>query len=317
MKAHPAALLLACLLAPSAQAQWEEERVSERAEPAGEVGWVKAKQEPVAPWATGFLDPKAYTRYGLVSRSTFSDGTSAFSDALAWALEGHLQVRLTEGWAITAVVPFGLVRQGGATEAFLGNVGVGVSAGGLALQGEAWTLRWAAGLDVTAPTVGKPANEGAMIQRSTAAAIRGTAPYLYVPRLMTAVARGHLDATHDWFTAELELGLAPAGVVGTGGGFVFLGQAQGRVSARLGAVAEPYLEAGVMRQLAGAGSIAPPLWITPGVRLHIADAFDPAIFVSFNFEEASAVVIGLELTALHRPTKGTVTPEQPREFLDF
>ena len=321
MKLNAVVLVAASLVVRSAHAQGEDAQGWDRSEdPAhSEVGWVKPEQEVVGPWATDLLDPRGYTRYGVTTRATFSDGRAPFSGAMAWAMEGHLQLGLTEGWAISGVLPFGLVHRPGApTEAFIGNIGVAVSAGGIAHDGASWVVRWAAGLDVTAPTAGQPADERVVAVRSTVAAIRGTAPHLFVPRLFSVYARGHVDATYDVFTGDLELGLLPGGTVGEGGAIVLLGAAVGRVSARVTETLEPYLEAGVMSQLAGAGELAPPLWVTPGLRLHIAEAFDPAIFVSFNFVAASAVVIGVDLAALSRPKRGgAVVPDQPKEFLDF
>ena len=81
--------------------------------------------------------------------------------------------------------------------------------------------------------------------------------------------------------------------------------ATGRLSGRISEVFEPYVEVGCTPQVAGPGEIAPPFQVTPGLRLHIADLFDPAIFVSFNFIAPSAVIFGVDLASVLRPsTKG-------------
>jgi len=66
---------------------------------------------------------------------------------------------------------------------------------------------------------------------------------------------------------------------------------------------EPYLEVGAATQLFGDGEIRPPLMITPGVRLHLADIFDPALFISINPIVAPAVIFGVDLATIIRPTR--------------
>jgi hypothetical protein len=69
---------------------------------------------------------------------------------------------------------------------------------------------------------------------------------------------------------------------------------------------EPFLEMGSAIQLAGEndlGELSTPFLLTPGVRFHFF-GLDPAIFVSFNFEEASAIIFGIDLAGALRPRRG-------------
>lgn len=258
------------------------------------------------------IDPFGISHFHLVTRSMFKDGS-------AWSAEGRVRVRLTDGVAISAVLPVG-VRAGAPgteTQTFVGNIALGMSVGGLLSEGPGPQFDAAGGLDVYFPTAPGSDDPTILIARSTVAAIRSSEPQLYVPRLFSARARGHFGMTIDRFNAQLELGLVPGGTVERGGVFVMLASVAFRTSVHLGAI-EPFLEADCTPQIAGKGEIAPPLWLTPGLRFHLADSFQPALFASLNFVEPSAVVIGLDLAGLFRPSKVTAREERDDhdDFLD-
>lgn len=270
-------------------------------------------------WSTDLVDPAGLTRMHLVARSTFTDGASVFSGASAWAIEAKAFINLTEGLALTAVLPFGAIlgRPGAPEELFLGNLGVGVTLGVPLTSGEAPRLKLGFGVDALLPTASASDEPSVGIARSTAAAIRAYEPQLFVPELLSFRLRGLTELRTDVLSAQVELGLVPGLTVNAEQDFVLLFSAAGRVSADLG-VAEPFLELGCATQVSGDGRIKPPFLVTPGLRLHIADTFDPALFVSFNFVESSAVIFGLDLAAAIRPSKGPkrARSEGADDFLD-
>lgn len=322
MRLNAAAVVSILLCTSAAQAQddgWADEAPADAPANATESAeWVTAKVEPIAPWATGLLDPAGYTRLGVTSRVSFSDGQSAFGGWSSWVFEGHVQARLTKGVALSGIVPLGITtRDVSGSDAFLGNLGVGITVGGTAYTQGDLVLRWAGGLDVNAPTATLAGTEEHQLSRSMAAVMRGQAPHLFVPQLMSFYARAHVDMTYSIFTMDLELGLAPGFTVGRNGTTLLLGSVNARASARVTPMLEPYLEVGLMSQLAGSGNVTPPLWLTPGLRMHINDAFDPAFFVSMNFEEASAIVFGVDLAGLIRPDPKSGRTQLKRDFLNF
>lgn len=275
-------------------------------------GFARAELPEHLVMAPDRLDPFGISHFHLVTRGMFKNGS-------AWSAEGRVRVRLTDGVAIAAVVPVG-VRAGSTdadTQAFAGNVALGVSFGGLLSEGSGTQLDAAGGLDVYLPTAPSSEDRGVLIARSTVAAIRSSEPQLYIPRLFAARARGHFGVTIDRFNAQVELGLVPGGTVDRDGVFVLLASFAFRTSVHLG-VLEPFLEADCTPQIAGDGDISPPWWITPGVRLHLADSFQPALFASVNFVESSAVIVGLDLAGMFRPAKVTAREDRDDrdDFLD-
>lgn len=270
-----------------------------------EDGVAVPKPIPVHAWSTYQVDPDALTRFQLTSHGLFSDGKQVISGSSAWSFEARAQLRLTEGISLTAVVPVGFsAPSDGPLRFAFGNLSVGTSIGGHIYEAEGRLLRIAGAFDTTIPTAPLPSSR-AEAQGNVVAAMQSYEAQLYLPKLWTARLRGHVDLTIDMVTVEAELAIIP-GVTWDGiARFVLLMGAAGRLSARLGSSVEPYLEASCAPQIVGPGQISPPFMVTPGVRLHIADAFDPAFFVSFNFVAPSAVMFGLDLATVLRPsTKG-------------
>ncbi len=287
-----AVVLLA--LAAIAADTWTSEEAS---------GWVEPPAAPpkLGAWSTDLLDPDGLTRFHLTTRGLFSDGAQAISGSMAWSYEARAHIRLTKGIALSGVVPIShSIPEFERTRIVFGNVGIG-GVFGRQLSTDPLAIRLGGSLDLYFPTSPKP-EVGTIARDTLVTAFRAYEPQLYVPRLFSARIRAHADFTIEPLTLEGELSLIPGATIGPTAQFVMLFSAAGRVSARLGSVFEPYLEAACAPQIAGAGEIAPPLLITPGLRLHIADSFDPAVFVSFNFVATSAVIFGVDLAAVVRPS---------------
>jgi hypothetical protein len=272
-------------------------------------------------WSNDLVDPAGFTRFHLTTRATFSNGESVFTSASSWSYEGRAHVRLTEGIAISGVLPIGAsVGTGGeSSTAFLGNIALGLNMGGTLSDGPGTRIRAGGSFDVYAPTAPPSDELETELARSAVAAIRAYEPQLYVPRLLSFRLRGHADASAGILNADLELGLIPAVTIGEDQGFLMLISAAARMSAKLGPVVEPYVEVTGSTQLAGDGEIAPPVLLTPGLRLHLADSFDPAVFVSINFVESSAVVFGIDLAGAIRPTYASEREGRSgaEEFINF
>jgi len=286
----PLAILLASATPPAAAA-----------EPAA----VAPPPLEVRPWSTDLVDPAGMSRFHLITRAAFGDGRSANSGASAWSYEARAHVRLTEGVALSAVLPLGLVAGRGAEGAafFLGNIGAGVTVGGNLTEADKQPrFRLAGGFDVYAPTSSDdPINQDIL---STVASVRSYETQLYISKALSFRLRGMGELQLDMLTLSLEVGFIPVvSLAKDADGFALLFGGIGRVSAAVTPFFEPYLEVGGATQMAGAGEVKPPLLITPGLRFHIAEVFDPALFVSINFVQASAVVVGIDLAFVIRPSR--------------
>jgi hypothetical protein len=274
---------------------------------------VSAEPEPAPPPPTPvlsseLLDSKGLNQFHLATRVTFADSDSAFSSSFIWAYEARTQVRIIDGLAVHAIAPFGLFKRGEGTEAYFGNLTLGLGGGGEVLGG-AVSLRLGGGIDGHLPTSsGGDSPEGA----SALAAIRAYEPQLFVPKLGAVRGRGSVELAVGDFRAQAEISIIPAFTTKKTEVLFLIGGAL-RASYMLGAV-EPFLELGGATQVAGPGDIAPPFLLTPGVRFHVADLFDPAIFVSFNFVEGSAVIFGVDLALAFRPSNKKKSSE--RDILD-
>lgn len=272
--------------------------VSSQAASAAPVEPTKPPPRPAVGWSHELVDPIALTRFHLTSRAVFGN-RSAFS------FEGKVQLRFSEGLAASATLPIAVDDADGG----LGNLAAGATyattfgdhASGVDLGG---------GLDVYVPTASKNIGNGLV------AALRAYEPMLYVPDLLSFRARGYFAYRAETFHAALELGLVPAFYLEGSGEALLLLSAAGRVGATLGAL-EPFLEIAASPQIAGAGDVAPPMLITPGIRFHIGDLFDPAIFASFNFVDASALIFGVDLAMVIRPSESTrLEKSYDDDFLD-
>lgn len=264
-----------------------------------------APQAVVPTFSSELLDPEGFSRFHLVTRATFSDGDSVFSSASTWSAEARAHLRLADGLALSATIPIGVLRAGAVREGFLGNVALGV-AGGLGFplsEGTGMELRIGGAIDVYLPTAPSPDSLDLARAEGTVAAIRSYEPQLYIPRLFSFRPRLYADVILGGFQAAVELGITPGWTVKAPSQNLILFSAAGRASYQIGPYVEPYLELGGSTQIAGDGDVAPPFLLTPGVRFHIAETLDPAIFLSFNFVTPSAVIIGVDIAGAFRKRK--------------
>jgi hypothetical protein len=288
VKIAPAALL-ASLTSATAFAQSAEVRTD-----------VSASQ-PAPSVSSELLDPEVVSRFHLVTRVTFGDGSSPFSSSSIWSYEARGHLRILDWLAAEAVIPIGFYNpEGDTSSGFIGNVSAGASAGFPLALGSS-ELRVGAGLDFYLPTA-RTGDREVALGEAFGAAIRSYEPQLYIPSLFSVRARGTAQIEFDKLQLAVELGLIPAVTTRGDSDFLFLVSAAARASYDATPMIAPFLELGAARQIAGPGEIAPPFLVTPGVRFHVAELFDPAIFLSFNFVEPSAFLIGVDLATIARHT---------------
>ena len=276
------------------------------AQPAGETGdgiTAAPPREVVRSWATDMVDPAGLTRFHLTTHATFADATSAFSGDTTWAIEARGHVRLTPGVALSAVVPVGVTTRDDAY-GFFGNLALGLSVGGTVHSQDTLFVRLGGAFDVYLPTAsGDPVR---FFEHGAVAAVRAYEPMLYLPSSLSFRGRFSGEVDVGPLAVAAELGLTPSvSLAEDAKGFALLFGLASRVSVTVVPSFEPFLELSAVTQVAGDGELAPPGLLTPGVRLHLAEAFDPAIFVSFNFVAAHAVIIGLDLATVIRPAPET------------
>jgi hypothetical protein len=272
---------------------------------ADDDGWVDehpaARTEgrrPLGPLSSELLDGAALTRIDLVARGLV--GTTAASEgASAWTLDARFAMRLAEGWAARIVLPVGVSSpSAGDARVLLGNLSLGGLFVGTLLADDTLRVRGAAAVDVYVPTSAeadalRPAWDQAV------PGMRGYEPQAFLPRVFGGRVRVGTDLTFGALTTALELGLSPLGAGLDKPKALLLGTIAARVGARVGRF-EPYAEVALTGALAGPGDVAPPLFVTPGLRAYVADAFAPAIFVAIS-PATPAFVVGLELSVPVRP----------------
>lgn len=284
---------------------------------AAEDGWIDERPEvraedrgPLGPLSSELLDGAALTRIDLVARGLV--GTTAASEgASAWTLDARVAMRLAEGWAARVVLPIGVSSpSAGDARVLLGNVSVGGLFVGTLLADDALRVRGAAAVDLYFPTSAEPdALRPAWDQ--AVPGMRGYEPQAFLPRVFGGRVRVGADLTFGALTTALEVGLSPLGAGLDKPQALLLGTVGARVGARLG-LFEPYAEVALTGTLAGPGDVAPPLFVTPGVRAYVAEAFAPAFFVSIS-PTTPAFVFGLELSVPVRPPTSGEAAQIKRE----
>lgn len=260
--------------------------------------------------STELIDPAGHSRFHLVSRATFSDGESVFSDDSLWTFEARAHVRVLPGLALSATLPFGFAALSGLErEFYFGNFSLGVAGGGTIHLGEPSAtpgprLHLAAGADVYAPTAPEPDEEDLSLRvaQGGVAGTRALEPWMYLSNLMSFRARAQVGLSIDVVTASLEVGLVPAFTLDTSAELVLWTSFAGRVSALPSDALEPFVELGSAIQLSGPGDASPLFQVTPGVRLHLG-GFDPAIFVSIPLSEPTGLIFGVDLAGAFVPSR--------------
>lgn len=267
--------------------------------------------QPEAPtFSSELLDPAGLSRFHLVTRATFSNGESVFSSGSAWSSEARAHLRITEGLALSGVLPIGFYRSsaGAIKKGFVGNIAVGI-AGGKDIElskapDSSTDLRLGAAIEVYLPSAPSGKELPDLLRtESFIASIRPYEPNLYLPRFLSFRTRVHADIVLGGLVAGGELGVTPGWTVEAPSQFALLFSGAARASFEATHNVEPYLEMSGATQIAGKGDIRPPFLVTPGVRFHIAEFLDPAFFVSFNFVTPSAIIFGLDIASAIRSTK--------------
>lgn len=279
---------------------WLDEQPAVRAE----------ERRPIGPLSSELLDGAALTRVDLVARGLL--GTTAASEgASAWTLDARVAMRLAEGWAARVVLPIGVSSpSAGDARVLLGNVSLGGLFVATLHADDALRVRLATALDVYFPTSDEPdALRPAWDQ--AVPGMRGYEPQAFLPQVFGGRARVGADLTFGALTTALEVGLSPLGAGLDKPKALLLGSVGARVGARLG-MFEPYAEVALTGALAGPGDVAPPLFVTPGVRVYVADAFAPAFFVSIS-PTTPAFVFGLDLSVPVRPPSSGEAAQTKRE----
>ena len=274
-------------------------------------------KKPVAPAAvrnpvlsTQLMDHRGLTRFHYTTRTTFTDGQDVFSSSFAWAHELRAAVRFTEGLAAMVILPFGMAKiEGTSDQAFLGNLTIGIG-GGARIYGEptdALTMSLGGEVDAHLPTTTGTKDPAGAAAASYVAAIRGYETQLFVPKLTSFRARGSWSLYYQDLRASLEVSLIPAILDSK---LVMLMGGAARISYLVADVAEPFVEVGMTRQVSGPGEIQPPLVLSPGVRFRVAEIFDPALFLSINFEAPTALMLGVDLAVAFRPSESKSTKDR-------
>lgn len=279
------------------------------------------------------LDVTGRSRFHLTARMTFDDGTDTFSKSTRAAFELLTALRLTDGLAVVALLPFATEAPNpGPNEFYIGNFRVGVHGGKeIALPGDPTDrnrphLFIGAGLDVyapTAPTVTRFSNR--LVDRAFApiAAIRSYEPELYIPKLMTFRPRVQGDFRVNMFAAQLELGLAPGFIADRESRFMMFFHWLLRIAVQPTRWIEPFLELGSTPQIAGvdvdiAGIPFPvdyttPVLLTLGARGHFGPV-SPALFVGLDLANGTPI-FGIDLAGLVTSNeRGVVRGEDPFDF---
>lgn len=273
-------------------------------------------------WSSEFLDSRASTRLHLTTRFSLSDGHRVFGGGSAWSFELFGTLGVAEGVGLSARVPLG-VRQPSSDEpvrAFMGNLSLGTSLGHPVELDEDIDLLFAAGLDAYLPTLGEQSPGAQARAAASVAVIRAHEPQLYIPQFLGARIRAQAGISLPGVELQLELGLVPGVTVRQDSDAVLLSSVAARVNGRLGDTVEPFVELGASFQIAGAGDVSPPVMLTPGVRLHITDFFDPAVFASINFVESAVLVFGVDIGGALRteePKTRQRTPHRRDDWLEL
>jgi hypothetical protein len=264
---------------------------------------------PIPNISSELLDPQGLSRFHLVSRAVFSDDTSFTTDVEVWSWEARANIRIAPGLSLAANLPFGLLVPGTGqqNQFFFGNFSVGVAGGGNVLIGGPDDVSIAVGgaLDIYAPTAPEPEREDLSAlgaAQARVASMRAYEPQLYLSNQMSFRARGLGRLRAQILTAELELGFIPTFTLDSQSEFGMLFGVAARIAVLPIRAIEPYVEVSGTVKITGDSELKPPYLVTPGVRFHIADTLDPAIFVSFNFVHSSAIIFGIDLAGALRPS---------------
>lgn len=274
-------------------------------------------------------------------------------DTVVGSVEIQFALRISENFSFSAVLPIGWEATDGFDGvALFGNVRLGFNAGGeiqfpeLAPANSTRPvpkLGLAGALEFYLPTAYDNPPESCGARRLCAPmqllrSFRALEPELWTNDAAWVRARWHADFRIDVVQAELELGLTPGVTIEDTADFVLLGNWAARIAVLPIPELEPFAEIGASYGLVlpddrifpsfirlpfdvpeGSevdNNLDTPVRLTLGARLHLASAsFDPAVFVSFDFDNAN-VMVGFDLAGMVRSRPGA-RQRRERDPLDF
>ncbi len=280
------------------------------------------------------MDPMGRTRVHVTTRGTFSIPDEVFSDQSRWTFNLQGFVRIKEGLAVQAALPFALFSPPAGDNQFLvGNIRLGTAFGfDIRLQPDnrdvrSARLRIGGGVDVYLPTASQPDGPNVFGEAIVGAIrqIHSFEPELFIDDAMFFRLRAHVQLSFDFLILETEVGLSPGYTTESSPDALFLVAWGARVSAKPTYLVDPYLEASSSFHVVGktdprldldlAGTIGrdydTPVWLTAGLRLHFG-LVDPAFFASFNLDDFG-VLFGIDLAGAAREL---VRGRSDRDFLD-
>lgn len=253
------------------------------------------------------IDPAASSRFEVATRSLIGDAQSLPGEGSAHMLELSAYFEVAPTLAITARAPVAYVSSGlvGSDEGVIGNLSGGLLKSGhsrVSEDTEAY-LRFAGGLDIYLPTA--PGDKGPSEAPSLLAALRAGAPQNYLPSFLAARGRFHLGYLEGPLMLSSELHLTQGFFTGDSAPAITILTGIGQFAYDASDSVSLSLRASASRQIIGDGTVAPPVQITPGVRFMTSRNSALGVFCSLNFEQATAVIIGLDFGVV-------VFPDQTR-----
>lgn len=317
-----ASLLLVALAFTASPAFAQEEDIE-----FGNIDELAASRPPFI--ALDAVDPAGFSRFHLSTRAAFSDDADIVRESARWAFELSTALRLTEGLAIVATLPFGAYApKPGVNEFFVGNFKLGVAGGfEVALPGDPRSrnrprLAFGGGFDVYAPTAPPVAPEFADPLEAlrdpvdAVADIRSYDPELYATRLMTFRPRVTGLFSINVFAAQVELGLAPAFTATNDSRFLMMFHWLVHLAVQPVTWFEPFLELGSTMQIVGVepgADLTKPVQLTTGLRMHLGP-ISPAAFVAIDLS-AGTPIVGVDLAGiLYGQERGVARGEDPLDF---
>lgn len=261
--------------------------------------------------ALELLDPRGQSRFHLISRASFDDGEKTFSQTSIWSFEARANIRIRPGLSLSATLPFGLwVPKPGQEKKFLlGNLSLGLAGGfrlllGTATDRPAPRLFFGGAFEVYAPTAPHPDDDPRMLMaEASIARSRAYEPQLYLSDRLWFRGRGLIGLEIWRVNAEAEIGIVPGIVLAKSSKLEMYVSAAGRLRVVLWPEVEPFIEAGTALAIKNIEENT-PFMLTPGIRFHLSNTFDPAIFASFSLSDGpSRILFGVDLAGALRVSR--------------
>lgn len=253
--------------------------------------------------STELFDTSPQSRAQFSSRSLIGDGDEVFGRGSAHAVEVDFNLAVSSQWALVTQIPFGFVSSGfaGTDEILFGNLSFGFIHGGntkISKTDPHWLLL-GFGVDLffpTAPDDTEPSGAPMILS-----VVRSAAPQLYLPGLFSQRFRGQIGFLLDQFRVRSEVHFVTGLFLDDVSPFVTLTTAILDLSYDVSNEVELFVQTARTTQTSGAGDISLPFTVTPGARVRFSSTFSVAVYPTFNFEEATALIIGVDVGALYEP----------------